>query len=90
MRRKVHFDIRTTMLATAFSVAIAAGFTAMTFSSGESREASLEESCARSVWPDIPAACLDGGSGEDVRYIVAEDEEHAEIEMEMRFVYAFN
>jgi hypothetical protein len=90
MRRTVHFNLRTTLLASAFSVVIAAGFTGLTLSSGESREASLEESCARSAWPNIPAACLKGGSGEDVRYVSAEDEEHEEIRQELRFAYAFN
>jgi hypothetical protein len=90
MRRTVHFNLRTTMLATIFSVGIAAGFTGLTLTSGESHESSLEESCARSAWPNIPAACLEGGSGEAVRYVSADDEEHEEIEMELRFANAFN
>lgn len=82
-------NFRTMLLAGAFSLVAAAGFTALTLSAGESREVDIAETCSHAAWPMIPAGCLEGGSGEPVRYISA-DVEHDEIEMELRFANAFN
>ena len=53
---------------------------------GETKEspvAPVAEACAKAAWPMIPANCLTGGNGQDVRQIAADD-------MQLRFTMAFN
>jgi hypothetical protein len=60
---------RPALLALAFSATVAAAITGLTFR-GETKEAAtVAETCARMAWPNIPARCLEGGRGHDVRFI---------------------
>jgi hypothetical protein len=60
---------RTLLLAAAFATTVAAGITGLTYR-GETKEAGfIENACARASWPLIPANCLEGGRGYDVRVI---------------------
>jgi hypothetical protein len=62
-------NTRTLILAGAFAVTVAAGITGLTYR-GETKEAGfVENACAAAAWPLIPARCLDGGRGHDVRVI---------------------
>jgi hypothetical protein len=62
-------SIRTTLLITAFAATVAGVLTAAF--PGETREASTAETCSHAAWPHIPAGCLDGGKGVDVRFVTA-------------------
>ncbi|WP_421723891.1 hypothetical protein [Bauldia sp.] len=62
---------RKLFVAAAFVVTAAAGITGATLS-GETKETDLAAYCETAAWPQIPAACLDGGTGADVRYISAD------------------
>jgi hypothetical protein len=60
---------RMVLLAGAFAVTVAAGITGLTYR-GETKEAGfVENACAAAAWPLIPARCLDGGRGHDVRVV---------------------
>ncbi len=56
------------LLAVAFAATVAGGVSALTLR-GETKEAGLVDTCAGAAWPLIPAKCLDGGRGADVRVI---------------------
>jgi hypothetical protein len=61
--------LRPVLLVVAFAATVAGGVTALTLR-GESKEAGIvENACARAAWPLIPARCLDGGRGNDVRVV---------------------
>lgn len=78
---------RKAFLAIAFAVTVAGAFTGATFR-GETKEADLAATCAAAAWPNIPAACLEGSNGKDVRYVTA-DNRLDMTEMEQRFLVAF-
>jgi hypothetical protein len=84
--------IRTFLLAAAFATTVAAGVTGLTYR-GETKEAGvIENACSKSAWPLIPAKCLDGGRGHDVRVInemPASDELPRTLAMDARFKSAF-
>jgi len=61
-------SIRPVLLAVAFAATVAGGVSALTLR-GETKEAGLVDACAGVAWPHIPAKCLDGGSGAEVRVI---------------------
>jgi len=46
------------------------------------------QACSRSVWPGIPARCLQGGSGRDVRMAIANSP--VKHDMQKRFAEAFD
>jgi hypothetical protein len=81
--------IRQALVAVAFSAIAAAAVTGATTLRGETKETSLVETCAGADWPMIPAACLEGGRGYDVRYVSA-DRIDDESSMSFRFSTAFN
>jgi hypothetical protein len=78
---------RKALLATAFAATVAGALTGATFR-GETKELDLAATCATAQWPNIPAACLDGSKGKDVRYVTA-DSRLDMSEMELRFSVAF-
>lgn len=79
--------IRKTLLATAFAATVAATLTGASLR-GETKEVDLAATCATAAWPMIPAACLDGGPGREVRYVTA-DVRETDRDMEERFAIAF-
>jgi hypothetical protein len=78
---------RKALLAIAFAVTAAGALTGATFS-GESKEVDLAATCAAAEWPNIPAVCLEGSDGKDVRYVTADNRLDMS-EMELRFTVAF-
>lgn len=80
--------IRQALVAVAFSAIAAAAITGATLR-GETKETSLVETCAGADWPMIPAACLEGGRGHDVRYVSADQLEDSN-SLPFRFATAFN
>ncbi len=79
--------IRKTFLVAAFAVTVAAALTGATFR-GETKEVDLAATCAAAEWPNIPAACLDGSTGEAIRYVTADNRIDMN-KMELRFTVAF-
>ena len=79
--------IRKALLATAFAATVAAALTGASLR-GETKEVDLATTCAAAEWPMIPAACLNGGPGSEVRYVTADNQIDAR-EMERRFAVAF-
>lgn len=80
-------SIRSAALAVAFAATVATAFTATSFR-GETKEMSLADSCSRAAWPMIPAACLEGGASDAVRYVSADPAPQART-IEDRFATAF-
>jgi len=81
--------IRPALLVLAFSATVAAAITGLSFR-GETKEVNLAETCAQAAWPLIPAECLDGGKGHEVRQISADAPAKVELqEMTLRFTDAF-
>ena len=76
-------SIRSTLLITAFAATVAGALTAAF--PGETREVSFAETCSHAAWPEIPAGCLDGGKGHDVRFVTA----NVKADMQVRFAEAF-
>jgi hypothetical protein len=65
--------IRQMAVAVAFAATVAAAITGATLR-GETREASTPtEVCATAAWPMIPASCLEGGNGREVRMVSADN-----------------
>ena len=62
------FTVRSAMLASAFALTVAAAVSGATLK-GETREASLDETCAHETWPAIPVHCLTGDVAQAVRAI---------------------
>ena len=64
---------RPVFLAIAFSVTVAAAITGATLR-GETKESTVAivTDCAEAAWPMIPAGCLKGGDGREVRMIGAD------------------
>ena len=62
------FRIRTPLAAAAFAATAALAVTGLTLR-GETRETSLEETCAHVTWPQIPAYCQIGGTNRPVRMV---------------------
>jgi hypothetical protein len=61
--------LRPLVIGAAFAAMVAAGVAALTLS-GETKEAGfVEDACAKAAWPLVPAKCLDGGRGADVRVV---------------------
>ena len=50
---------RSFLMAFAFAATVAAGLTGLSMS-GQTKELSLDDACAHTAWPMIPAACLAG------------------------------
>jgi hypothetical protein len=80
--------LRSAFLATAFAATVAAAITGFTLR-GETREFVVAEACEQVAWPMIPAHCLDGGNGKDVRTINI-DAPATDPSMKLRFDVAFN
>jgi hypothetical protein len=78
---------RSLTLTIAFSAVVAAAITGTSFR-GETREVDVAETCARAAWPQIPAGCLEGGKGTEVRFVTANVPTDAA--MAARFESAFN
>jgi hypothetical protein len=76
-------SIRSTLLIAAFAATVAGVLTAAF--PGQTREVNLAETCSHAAWPQIPAGCLDGGKGLDVRFVDA----NARAPFEQRFAEAF-
>jgi hypothetical protein len=83
MRRTV----RLALLATAFAVTIAGELTGASFG-GEVRDVDPAIICAEVAWPWIPAVCLKGNSGDQVRYVTTDHVVNAR-KIDPRFVAAF-
>jgi hypothetical protein len=64
---------RPVFLAVAFSVTVAAAITGATLR-GETKESVVTAvtDCAEAAWPAIPAGCIKGGDGREVRMIGAD------------------
>jgi hypothetical protein len=61
--------IRPLAIGIVFAAIAAAGVTALTLR-GETKEAGfVENACAKAAWPLIPAKCLEGSHGADVRIV---------------------
>jgi hypothetical protein len=92
-------QVRTALLAFAFLATTAAVITGATLR-GESKESPEQQICASATWPMIPANCLEGGKGRDVRPVGADvdafdAEADAEAQeergdMQIRFAADFN
>ena len=78
--------LRTAYLTFAFAAMMGAGITGTTMR-GETREASLDQTCQFAVWPNIPAQCLAGDVKDDVRVIQIHSP--AAAETNRRFAVAF-
>ena len=76
--------LRKTLLSAAFAVTVAGALTGATFR-GETKEADLAATCAAANWPNIPAACIEGSNGKDVRFVTADNR----FDMTERFSVAF-
>lgn len=79
---------RKILLATAFVLTLAGTFTGAALQ-GETKEVDVVADCATAAWPMIPAACLTDGSGQDVRYVSADNLDAAN-SADHRFTVAFN
>ena len=53
---------------------------------GKNVEPQVHDLCAGATWPQIPAMCLEGGSGREVRYVSAP----ADAEVASDFIDRFN
>jgi len=87
----MHRTTRTFLLAALFATTVAAGVTGLTYR-GETKEAGVvEHACAKAAWPLLPAKCLDGGRGHDVRVIIdtPAGEDLPRLAMDARFTSAF-
>lgn len=62
-------NTRMFLLTGAFAVTVAAGITGLTYRAETKEAGFVENACAAAAWPLIPARCLDGGRGHDVRVI---------------------
>jgi hypothetical protein len=91
-------DFRAVFLSIAFAATVAAAITVASVR-GETKETSIDEICATADWPMIPARCLDGGRGHEVRVVGVRraapeasiaGNELALAEMKARFAVAFN
>jgi hypothetical protein len=78
--------IRSALLATAFAATIAGELTGSL--GAEIKYVEPATVCAAVAWPWIPAACLEGGSIDQARYVTADNTLDAG-EMKRRFVIAF-
>ena len=79
---------RSALLTAAFAITVATAIAGLTFR-GETKEASKDETCSHAAWPSIPAACLSGGPGHEVRFVTA-DKIGGTDSMQIRFNTAFN
>jgi hypothetical protein len=75
------------LFATAFAVTIAGELTGASFGS-EVRDVDPAIICAEVAWPWIPAVCLEGSAGEQVRYVTTDHVVNPR-EIDPRFVAAF-
>ena len=75
---------RKALLSIAFAATVAGALTGASLR-GETKELDI---CAAAAWPMIPAACLEGGIGQDVRYVSADNHGHGS-KMAARFEIAF-
>jgi hypothetical protein len=80
---------RSFMMAGAFAVAVSAAVTGATVSSGQTRETTLDQTCAHATWPLIPAQCLEGADGRTFRTVHVREPVETNT-MAMRFALAFN
>jgi hypothetical protein len=80
---------RGVVIATAFAAAVAAVVTGATMSSGQTKETSLDQSCAHATWPMIPAQCVQGAEGRTVRVVTTRGPVETDT-MAARFALAFN
>src|SRR6478672_6104970 len=63
---------RPALIAFGVAVVIATAATGLTTLRGETKEASIDAACAAAAWPMIPAHCLEGGRGHDVRSVTTD------------------
>ena len=81
---------RSLLMTLAFSGTVAAGLTGLSLT-GQTRESSLDQACAHSTWPTIPAQCLDGvDSGRSVRTVATRTAVEQPEPVAARFALAFN
>jgi hypothetical protein len=78
--------LRSALLASAFAVTVAAAVTGLS-PKGETRETSLDQTCAHETWPAISARCLTGTTKGAVRTVSIESD--SQREMRARFAVAF-
>ena len=78
---------RTALLAAAFMLTATAVYAGATLS-GQTHETTLEQTCARMVWPNIPSECLQGASDRAIRY--AASDRVVEGNLAARFAVAFD
>ena len=86
-RQAMRTSFRSALLATAFAATIAGELTGVSLGA-EIEDVEPATVCAAVAWPWIPAACLEGGSIDQARYVTADNTLDAR-EMKRRFVIAF-
>lgn len=81
---------RPAFFAVVFAATAAAAITGATLraETAETNDINVAETCAKAAWPMIPAACLEGGNGHDVRTVSVDNA--FERSMTVRFETAFN
>ena len=81
---------RSFLMAFAFAATVAAGLTGLSMS-GQTKESSLDDACAHTAWPMIPAACLAGAdNGRTVRVVQTRSAIAQTETADERFALAFN
>ncbi len=80
---------RSFMVAAAFAMAVSAAATGATVSTGETKETTLDQTCAHAAWPLIPAQCLEGADGRTFRTVSVRGPVETNT-MATRFAVAFN
>jgi hypothetical protein len=76
---------RKALLSIAFAATVAGALTGASLR-GETREFDPSAACATAVWPNIPAACIDGAVDRDIRHVSGNGFDH---NMAERFELAF-
>jgi hypothetical protein len=82
---KMNAKLRSALPIIAFAATVVVALAGATLR-GETKEspvAPVAEACAKAAWPMIPANCLVGGKGQEVRQVNAD-------EMQLRFTTSFN
>ncbi len=71
--------LRPIVVGVAFAAIVAGGVTALTLR-GETKEAGfVENACVKAAWPLIPAKCLEGSRGAEVRVIGSDTGSDAQV-----------
>jgi hypothetical protein len=83
----MHTDTRKRLLVFAFAITAAGAFAGATIGA-QTKEQSLDETCAHEAWPNLPVQCIQGADGRAFRTI-AIDQPGAPESLADRFAVAF-